>query len=71
MTTKQKRKKLYLTPTCSVLYTSTDPLMQTGSGNAGTISQGQGGGDAKAFNCQTDEYPMDDSPLWDNDLWKD
>lgn len=51
----KSRKRAYMTPECRVIATETESLLQSGSGNAGTIGGGTGGGDAKQWNGEWEE----------------
>lgn len=56
MNKKEKSERsLYVKPECNLLNTNIESILQSASGNAGSINSGQGAGDAKQ------------SPFWDDE----
>lgn len=47
MKEKKTDKRVYITPVCESFAVEAEQLLQSASGNAGTIGVGTGGGDAK------------------------
>ena len=56
---KEKRLRAYVVPMCDVLLSETESLLNSASGNAGTIIPGITGGDAKK-KTDWDEEEEDD-----------
>lgn len=47
MNRQEFKKQVYVKPKMRIIATQNEPLLHTGSGNAGTIGAGGSGGDAK------------------------
>ena len=63
---KKKRFKAYVVPVREMLLSETESLLNSASGNAGTIIPGITGGDAKKKVEWDDEEEDDDEALKDN-----
>ena len=63
---KEKRLRAYVVPMCDVLLSETESLLNSASGNAGTIIPGITGGDAKKKSDWDEEEEDDEEALKDN-----